>query len=102
MERDEARWRWPAWRGVGVDGTGMAKAWHRHGACVHLSRDGEVARVLPAREHLLPRGCALHHGLDEAGRREGEQVEPGEGEREQGAPAVIGSGASAERERGVG
>ena len=62
-------------------------------ACVRLPRDGEVARVLPAREHLLPRGCALHHGFDEAGRRESEQVKPGEGEREQGASGVIGSGA---------
>ena len=36
-----------------------AKAWHTHGACVHLPRDGEVARVLPAREHLLPRGLGF-------------------------------------------
>ena len=40
---------------------------------------------------LLPRGCALHHGLDEAGRREGEEVEAGEDEGEHGARVHHGS-----------
>ena len=87
----------------------------------NLPRDGEVARVLPAREHLLPRGLgfgfgfgfgfglgypkyhpnpsadllprggALHHGLDEAGGREGEEVEAGEDEGEHGARVHHGS-----------
>ena len=65
MARDGARWRE---MGGGSHGRAWAwcrhaKAWHTHGACVHLPRDGEVARVLPAREHLLPRGLGLGFGF---------------------------------------
>ena len=68
MARDGARWREMGRDGGGPHGGAWAwcrhaKAWHTHGACVHLPRDGEVARVLPAREHLLPRGFGLGLGL---------------------------------------
>ena len=95
MARDGARWREMGRDGGGPHGGAWAwcrhaKAWHTHGACVHLPRDGEVARVLPnpnpnrnlnpnpepnlprdgevarvlpAREHLLPRGFGFGFGF---------------------------------------